>query len=395
MDGCGCRRCRSPSPEAATVRAASNHRRRPVAAAALLYRQLARSGLAAEPLPGLLLLAGLWAGAWLAGLWLHRRSCRAAGGHHAALLALAAAGWTAAASAVLLLVRARITGPSPTADARGLFYRDAWKLAAEAPWLGRGGETWRHMYLAAQSRPYVGSQVHSGYLDILLNLGMAGLAAVLLLLLAAGALVFKASPRLLPPLLVIILHSAADFDWSYGLVWLLLLLLPAWAMAEANSRTARTSVPLALRNSLYRIQPIGRPKPKKRPRRLWVYAGITVVCGLTLLYSSLSFQAMKGAALFKQAVRENDPAARIILLKQSMRWNPREPQTAVALSRLLPQKQGLICSCEACHSLRGMLLCMGSLRQIICGAVILEKRCTGSAAVNRRIILMLPEGLLH
>ncbi|ETT62759.1 O-antigen polymerase, partial [Paenibacillus sp. FSL R7-277] len=55
----------------------------PVAAAALLYRQLARSGLAAEPLPGLLLLAGLWAGAWLAGLWLHRRSCRAAGGDRA------------------------------------------------------------------------------------------------------------------------------------------------------------------------------------------------------------------------------------------------------------------------------------------------------------------------
>ncbi|MEK3791233.1 O-antigen ligase family protein [Paenibacillus sp. FSL R7-0204] len=221
----------------------------PVAAAALLYRQLARSGLAAEPLPGLLLLAGLWAGAWLAGLWLHRRSCHAAGGDRAALLALAAAGWTAAASAVLLLVRARITGPSPTAAARGLFYRDAWKLAAEAPWLGRGGETWRHMYLAAQSRPYVGSQVHSGYLDILLNLGMAGLAAVLLLLLAAGGLVFKASPRLLPPLLVIMLHSAADFDLSYGLVWLLLLLLPAWAFAEANSLTIRKVDSPALHDS--------------------------------------------------------------------------------------------------------------------------------------------------
>lgn len=312
----------------------------PVAAAALLYRQLARSGLAAEPLPGLLLLAGLWAGAWLAGLWLHRRSCRAAGGHRAALLALAAAGWTAAASAVLLLVRARITGPSPTADARGLFYRDAWKLAAEAPWLGRGGETWRHTYLAAQSRPYVGSQVHSGYLDILLNLGMAGLAAVILLLLAAGWLVFKASPRLLPPLLVIILHSAADFDWSYGLVWLLLLLLPAWAIAEANSRTARTAVPTVLHDSRWRrSKPAGQRK--NRLRRLWRYAGITVLCGLTLLCSSLSFQAMKGAALFKQAVRESDPAVRITLLQQSLSWNPREPQTAVALSRLLPQKQGV------------------------------------------------------
>ncbi|MEK4004398.1 O-antigen ligase family protein [Paenibacillus sp. FSL H3-0333] len=312
----------------------------PVAAAALLYRQLARSGLAAEPLPGLLLLAGLWAGAWLAGLWLHRRSCRAAGGHRAALLALAAAGWTAAASAVLLLVRARITGPSPTADARGLFYRDAWRLAAEAPWLGRGGETWRHTYLAAQSRPYVGSQVHSGYLDILLNLGMAGLAAVLLLLLAAGGLVFKASPRLLPPLLVIILHSAADFDWSYGLVWLLLLLLPAWAMAEANSRTVRTALPTVLHDSRWwRSKPAGQRR--NRLRRLWRYAGITVLCGLTLLCSGLSFQAMKGAALFKQAVRESDPAVRITLLQQSLSWNPREPQTAVALSRLLPQEQGI------------------------------------------------------
>ncbi|WP_405104380.1 O-antigen ligase family protein [Paenibacillus sp. FSL K6-1217] len=311
----------------------------PVAAAALLYRQLARSGLAVEPMPGLLLLAGLWAGAWLAGLWLHRRSCRAAGLLRAAMLALAAAGWTAAASAVLLWVRARITGPSPTADARGLFYRDAWKLAAEAPWLGRGGETWRHTYLAAQSRPYVGSQVHSGYLDILLNLGMAGLAAVLLLLLAAGGLVFKASPRLLPPLLVIVLHSAADFDWSYGLVWLLLLLLPAWALAEANSRTAMTAMPTVLRESRWQ-----RSKPadqrRKRPRRLWVYAGISVLCGLTLLCSVFSFQAMKGASLFKQAIRENDPAVRITLLRQSLRWNPRDPQPAIALSRLLPQEQG-------------------------------------------------------
>ncbi|WP_246354348.1 O-antigen ligase family protein [Paenibacillus phytohabitans] len=297
----------------------------PVAAAALLYRQLARTGLAAEPLPGLLLLAGLWAGALLAGLWLHRRSCRAAGWHHAAMLALAAGAWTAAASAVLLQVRARITGPSPTAAARGLFYRDAWKLAAEAPWLGRGGETWRHSYLAAQSRPYVGSQVHSGYLDILLNLGTAGLAAVLLLLLAAGWLIFKASPRLLPPLLVIILHSAVDFDWSYGLIWLLLLLLPAWALAETIARPVAEDTAILT-----------------RLRRSWPYAGIAVLCALTFMLSILSYQAMRGAALYKQAARvSGDPAAQTALLRQSLAWNPREPQTAAALSRLLPEEQGM------------------------------------------------------
>lgn len=297
----------------------------PVAAAALLYRQLARTGLAAEPLPGLLLLAGLWAGALLAGLWLHRRSCRAAGWHRAAMLALAAVAWTAAASAVLLQVRARITGPSPTAAARGLFYRDAWKLAAEAPWLGRGGETWRHSYLAAQSRPYVGSQVHSGYLDILLNLGTAGLAAVLLLLLAAGWLVFKASPRLLPPLLVIILHSAVDFDWSYGLIWMLLLLLPAWALAETIARQVAEGTAILT-----------------RLRRSWPYAGIAVLCALTFMLSILSYQAMRGAALYKQAARTStDPAAQTVLLRQSLAWNPREPQTAAALSRLLPEEQGM------------------------------------------------------
>ncbi|WP_256717924.1 O-antigen ligase family protein [Paenibacillus odorifer] len=208
----------------------------PVAAAALLYRQLARAGLAVEPVPGLLLLAGHWAGALLAGLWLCRRQRGAAGTARAAMLALAAAGWTAAGIAVLLHVRERITGPSSTVSARGLFYRDAWRLAAEAPWLGRGGETWRHSYLAAQSRPYVGSQVHNGYLDILLNLGFVGLAAILLMLLAAGWLLATKSPRLLPPFLVIVLHSVVDFDWSYGLFWLLLFWLPAIALAEHKQK---------------------------------------------------------------------------------------------------------------------------------------------------------------
>lgn len=364
----------------------------PVAAAALLYRQLARTGLAAEPWPGLLALAGLWAGAVLAGLWLYRRGGRAAGRDRAAGLALAAACWTAAASAVLLLVRARITGPSPTAAARGLFYRDAWRLAAEAPWLGRGGGTWRQAYLAAQSRPYAGSQVHSGYLDILLNLGIAGLAVVLLMLLAAGWLISKASPRLLPPLLVIILHSAVDFDWSYGLFWMLLLLLPAWALAEKNSRPGAPagspwtmersrltdeapSVPshstlphprinasegglpaipdenasssASLGGPAVPVQPIAHssslfPSQAGNWKRNWRQAGILVLCSVTFLCSALSYRAMRGADLFKQAIREHRPAAQAALLQQSLKWNPGETQAAIALSRLLPQEQGAV-----------------------------------------------------
>ncbi|OMC97847.1 hypothetical protein BJP49_30645 [Paenibacillus odorifer] len=368
----------------------------PVAAAALLYRQLARAGLAVEPVPGLLLLAGLWAGALLAGLWLCRRQRGAAGTARAAMLALAAAGWTAAGIAVLLHVRERITGPSSTVSARGLFYRDAWRLAAEAPWLGRGGETWRHSYLAAQSRPYVGSQVHNGYLDILLNLGFVGLAAILLMLLAAGWLLATKSPRLLPPFLVIVLHSVVDFDWSYGLFWLLLFWLPAIALAEhkqkhqsasthpqsetklsthststnpltnvttpvnpliahSTSTNLLTNVttpvnPLIVyptsTNPLTNVTtpanpPIAHPTPKNPPQiRLRRLIG-TAACCFSLLLGVLSFHAAQGEKFYRQAIMSVDPSVKVELLQQSLGWNPRSPRTAIALSRLLSGEQSV------------------------------------------------------
>lgn len=374
----------------------------PVAAAALLYRQLARTGLAVEPLPGLLLLAGCWAGALLAGLWLCRRSRDAAGVTRAALL-LAAVLWTAAGTAILGQLRGRISGPSATVDARGLIYRDAWKLAGEAPWLGQGGETWHSAYLAVQSRPYVGSQVHSGYLDFLLNLGIAGAAVLLLLLLAAVWMTGRNAPRLLPPLLVIVLHAAVDFDWSYGLSWLLLFLLPAMALGEARQHVAAAAatpsaiaegklrstapepaanpasgselhsviVPMPLpatelttaSESVPMTTSVSSPSPvttgntaavtvypaaNRRPQlrgfrgfRVTKRAGLPVllIC-ICLAFSQLSLQMMTGERLYKQAVSTAEPAARAALLRESLQWNPCDPRTAASLARLLPGEQG-------------------------------------------------------
>uniref|UniRef100_UPI00289E2788 O-antigen ligase family protein n=1 Tax=Paenibacillus odorifer TaxID=189426 RepID=UPI00289E2788 len=264
--------------------------------------------------------------------------------------------WTAAGIAVLLHVRERITGPSSTVSARGLFYRDAWRLAAEAPWLGRGGETWRHAYLAAQSRPYVGSQVHNGYLDILLNLGFVGLAAILLMLLAAGWLLATKSPRLLPPFLVIVLHSVVDFDWSYGLFWLLLFWLPALALAEDKQKhqsapthpQSETKLPIQststnpLTNVTTPANPlIAYPTPKKSPQiRLCQLIGTTVCC-FSLLLGVLSFHAAQGEKFYRQAIMSVDPSVKVELLQQSLGWNPRSPRTAIALSRLLSGEQSV------------------------------------------------------
>ncbi|MBT2292472.1 O-antigen ligase family protein [Paenibacillus albidus] len=294
----------------------------PVAAAALLYRELAPARLAVEPLPGLLLLAGLWAGALLAGLWLCRRGCGAAGKGKVAALLLAAAGWTAAGFAVFEQVRERITGPSSTVSARALLYRDAWRLAGEAPWLGQGGETWRSAYLAAQSRPYVGSQVHSGYLDLLLNLGAAGVAVAGLMLLAAGWLLVLYAPRLLPPFLVLVLHSAVDFDWSYGLFWLLLLWLPALALTAAPAIPAKVRTTGASSGGISRLYTIGG-------------------CCCCLLLGLLSYRAGHAAELYRHAAYTAESMDREGLLRQALVWNPVSTRTALKLSRLLPAEQAL------------------------------------------------------
>lgn len=315
----------------------------PVAAAALLYRQLTRAGLAVEPVPGLLTLAGLWAGALLAGLWLCRREQRAAGSARAAMLALAAAVWTAAGTAVLLQVRERITGPSSTVSARGLFYRDAWRLAAEAPWLGRGGETWRSSYLAAQSRPYVGSQVHNGYLDILLNLGYVGLAAILLLLLAVGWLLATRSPRLLPSYLVIVLHSAVDFDWSYGLFWLLLFWLPAMAIADFKQKELSLASRLTFTapSGILSVSRSATAVHLQRSHVIYRRLFIALVSSLFLLLPLGSYQAMKGEKYYRQAMHTTNPMVKESLLQRSLAWNPRSSRTAIDLSRRLPLEESI------------------------------------------------------
>ncbi|ANY74384.1 O-antigen ligase family protein [Paenibacillus ihbetae] len=248
----------------------------PLASAALVYRQLADAKLAPAVLPGLLWLAGLWAGGVLAGLLLCR--LRHSGGLRRRVLApaalvAAAAGYAAAGVAILHQVQDRALGGAATLSARRLIYSDAWQLAKSSLWLGQGGETWRHVYRAVQSQPYVGGEVHSGYLDMLLNTGIIGLLLVCALLLALIAGIAKACPRLLPPFLVLTLHAAIDFDWSYPLVWLLMLWLPAmgtgmappadWTMRQeggVNAFGREASIPK-------RSQPVGglRPLPIDAP----------------------------------------------------------------------------------------------------------------------------------
>ncbi|WP_191089582.1 tetratricopeptide repeat protein [Paenibacillus spiritus] len=310
-------------------------------AAALLWRACTAWQLAPPPGPGLVLMAGLWAGAVCAGCGLGRRAAPAARGRGAALAA-AALGWAAAAGVVLLPAAARGLGPSSTAAARGLIARDAWRLAAEAPWLGRGGEVWRGVYRAVQSSPYVGSQVHSGVLDLLLGTGAAGLAVAGAGFAAAAGLA-AATPRWLAPLIVLAAHAAVDFDGSFLLVPLLTVLPPVLAAAE-ESRAEDAS--FVLPGVLPTMLPSGPAEysPGHNPKRPWVRqagyaaAGLGGVCLLGI--GMLSFSAWRGETLSRQAAGLDEGAARDRLVA-ALEWNPRDPSAAARLARLLPAGEGL------------------------------------------------------
>lgn len=314
----------------------------PVASAALLYRQLADAKLAPAVLPGLLWLAGLWAGGVLAGLLLCRwRHSGGPGRRYAAPGALGAAALLAAAAVVVILlqVQDRTLGGAATLSARRLMYSDAWQLARSSPWLGRGGETWRQSYLAIQSQPYVGAEVHNGYMDILLNTGIIGLLLVLILVIFMVARLVAASSRFMSPALVLIGHASVDFDWGFGLVWLLLLWLTVMGLAggspdeapQHGSMATRLPRPFKRWNQLQAGYEGGRAPSLLR--RLRVMA-ILPLAAWTFLAAALGISELQE----RWAVSE-PPGRQILLLRSSLKWNPANTDAAIKLSAWLPPSE--------------------------------------------------------
>lgn len=121
-----------------------------------------------------------------------------------------------------------------TGMARLLMYRDAWQLWKGSPWFGYGGGAWRSMVYHVQSSAYVGKEVHSGNLDLLLNIGVIGLFVVLLGFSLLIYSMWKRCSYLLPACSAVLLHSIIDFDLRYTIVWLGLFLLIGLHLAERS-----------------------------------------------------------------------------------------------------------------------------------------------------------------
>ncbi|MGG1614969.1 O-antigen ligase family protein, partial [Paenibacillus phoenicis] len=225
-----------------------------------------------------------------------------------------------------------------TASARAAMYADAAELLRRSPWLGQGGDVWRHAFRRVQSLPYVGSEVHSGYLDLALDLGLLGLACALLWLGVMAIPLLRARSALLPPYLALLLHSAIDFDFSYGLVWLLLLWAAAIGIAEAGP-ARRLRLPALLRPGLV-LGAYRRARRLLSPRPLRMVCSGLIAAALLLLSVS-GLREAESQRLHRQALARPPEANREAaeLLRRSLALAPYRTAVRLALAeRSAPQE---------------------------------------------------------
>lgn len=203
-----------------------------------------------------------------------------------------------------------------TLSARAVMYGDAWELFKNSPWIGYGGDAWRILFHSIQSQPYVGTEVHSGYLDMLLDLGVMGLLILMLGLFVIFAGLIKSRSVLLPSCIVLVLHSAIDFDMSYGLVWMLLI----WIVGLSSGESV---VEKSLDQTYYRRSDV------RSVRFLYgLIATLLLITGVTGIRQAESLRLYTLASLTKQSTAT---VKTVDLLQQSLAMDHSRSSTRLAL----------------------------------------------------------------
>ncbi|KLU56581.1 hypothetical protein EL84_09820 [Paenibacillus sp. VT-400] len=342
----------------------------PLACAAWLYRQLAAAQLAPAPVPGLLAMAGAWAAALLGTLLLCRlwHSGAAKAPRAAVLTAIVLAGAAAALMAVVASTAGRLAAGVGTGVSRLQMWRDALQLWTEATWLGHGGDTWRNMFRAIQSSPYVGGEVHNGLLDLALDTGMIGILLVAGWFLLTLRSIFHFAPQLMPSVLIFGLHGAMDFDWSFTLFWMLFIWLGAWATAlktetEGVQRYGVTVKYTPIRSksgsklrsksrSLFLRYLSTQSHPSAVPMRSFFHIFQRVTARLIRVSTVMIILFWIGGTVwltsryavaevqYRQAMSEPDgtPAQKVHLMA-ALQSNPNRPDIVISLARTLPGRE--------------------------------------------------------
>ncbi|CAM3776357.1 O-antigen ligase family protein [Marinicrinis lubricantis] len=176
-----------------------------------------------------------------------------------------------------------------SASGRLNMYEDALRISKDYIVTGAGGDAWRYLYAVYQDEPYLSNEIHSGYLEILLGVGWIGFVLFMGMLIAFIYVALRkltvvnendrtVSIAALSASAMLLLHSAIDFDFSFGLVWFIIL----WLLAMCMPRVAKVE-PIRERNGLRRIKP-------------YVASGAAVLAIVGLFFSFRFFMAEQSAS---------------------------------------------------------------------------------------------------
>ncbi|MFD2334060.1 O-antigen ligase family protein [Cohnella sp. GCM10020058] len=222
----------------------------------------------------------------------------------------------------------RAEGNLETAGARTLYYADALRMFADRPLLGAGGETWRMQVGLYQGGPYIGNEVHSGYLEVLIDTGALGFAALLAMLIGFAVILWrrKGGRQAWGPAAALLLHAGVDFDWSYAYIWLLLLFWLALHLTLPAREPAPTRPLTSLRG--------GVACRTLRAARLVVPALLLLAVAIAVAAPAVRYKSAAGAYAAAQTARGD--TAKLALLREAQRHNPPWNRPRLEASQLLP-----------------------------------------------------------
>ncbi|SYX81948.1 O-antigen ligase family protein [Paenibacillus alvei] len=227
----------------------------------------------------------------------------------------------------------RITDHYATAGARTLFYKDAITLWKEHPWFGAGGDSWRQQFARIQSEPYVGKEVHSSVLDMLLDVGLVFTMPAIGLVLAALLLAWRRHAGFGLAAAMLLAHSLIDFDMSYGLVTLLLAVLLTLGMYDESLNYGSPRMRFALWQ-------VGTKRGKRLAAPLLAapLAAAIVLASCHLVAQQLATAASAAADRATVPVGIARAHAQQVA---ALRWAPANTALRIAVSRTLPPQEAL------------------------------------------------------
>ncbi len=184
---------------------------------------------------------------------------------------------------------------------RFTFNRDAMKIVQDYPIFGAGGGAWQGLFQKYQDHPYWSTQAHTYYMQLATETGIFGLFSLLVLLCGVAIVFFivicKADEAyklqlwgVAIALLILLAHSAADFNMAYssysGYVWMLFALIVTCVSKKQGNRAGQVEQARNLNRDTGYLNKLVSPITERATFR-WIQSAIIILITVTVFFVNI------------------------------------------------------------------------------------------------------------